>query len=264
MDCARTLDQFYTRRDVAAACIAVAQRIASDRGGRWLWIEPSAGDGAFLETMAFPRVALDIAPRRSDISQIDFLEWKPGKSEYRLAVVGNPPFGKNASLARRFFNHAAGFADLIAFILPRTFQKETFVEGLDPLMHLIEESVLELDSFEFEGQPYSVPTVFHVWERRASERIPRRLERKHEHFSFVGSAQADFAFQRVGARAGLVSHRGLRMSPQSHYFLKSHIDAGQLFERLARIDWSPIKLRTAGNPSIGKGELVSTYAALHG
>jgi hypothetical protein len=264
MPCARSLDQFFTRRDVAEKCAALVREQARKQGGNWLWIEPSAGEGAFLDTLAYPRIGLDISPRRGDISRIDFLSWAPGNTPYRLAVVGNPPFGKNASLARKFFNHAAGFADLIAFILPRTFQKEAFVDGLHPSMHLLEETVLDLDSFEFEGQPYCVPTVFQVWERRPWDRPRGRVERKHEHFSFVASSHADFAFQRVGARAGLVSYRGLGMSPQSHYFLKSHIDAGQLYDRLATIDWEPIKRRTAGNPSIGKGELVATYVAMHG
>ncbi len=70
---------------------------------------------------------------------------------------------------------------------------------------------------------------------------------------------AHFAFQRVGARAGLVSHEGLRKSPQSHYFLKANIDPGGLFDRLRRIDWTEIKWRTAGNPSIGKSELIDRY-----
>ena len=37
--------------------------------------------------------------------------------------LGNPPFGKNCSLAIKFFNKAAEFADLIAFIIPRTFKR---------------------------------------------------------------------------------------------------------------------------------------------
>ena len=34
-----------------------------------------------------------------------------------------PPFGKVSSLAIRFFNKCAQFSDVIAFIIPRTFNK---------------------------------------------------------------------------------------------------------------------------------------------
>lgn len=261
---ARALDQFYTRRDVAARCCTLVQQHVDALEGEWLWVEPSAGDGAFVDAMPFPRLALDIAPKRGDISRCDFTVWHPGVSERRIVVIGNPPFGKNSSLARRFFDHAATFSDVIAFILPRTFQKEGFVNRLDRKMHLVFETTLDEQSFVFEGEDYAVPTVFQIWERRATERPLAERVYRHEDFSFVNPNGADFAFQRVGARAGLVSHEGLRKSPQSHYFIKSHISADQLFARLSGIDWNPVKWRTAGNPSIGKAELVASYELHHG
>lgn len=261
---ARALDQFYTRREVAASCCTLVRQHVDGQSGEWLWVEPSAGDGAFVDVMPFPQVALDIAPKRGDISRCDFMTWHPGTSDRRIAVIGNPPFGKNSSLARRFFDHAALFADVIAFILPRTFQKEGFVNRLNRQMHMVHESILDEQSFVFGGEDYAVPTVFQIWERRAEERPLIQRVCRHEHFSFASPNTADFAFQRVGARAGLVSHEGLRKSPQSHYFIKSHIGADQLFARLSGIDWNAVKWRTAGNPSIGKAELVASYEMQHG
>lgn len=257
----RALDQFYTRTDVAQTCVSALRQLLADRFAGAVWIEPSAGQGAFVDVMPFPRIALDIAPRRGDISRADFLQWSPGQLSGKAVVVGNPPFGKNASLAARFFNHAARFASVIAFIVPRTFQKPSLVDRLDPSMHLQLEIELPDCAFEFLGEPYHVPTVFQVWERKAylRERIGRRLT--HPHFAFVLADGADFAFQRVGARAGLVSREGLSKSPQSHYFLKANIDPDGLFDRLRKIDWNEIKWRTAGNPSIGKGELIERYEA---
>lgn len=258
MTTARSLDQFYTRRDVAAHCFnLLRKRIGDD----WHWVEPSAGDGAFADTMPFPRTLIDLAPMRPDIEAIDFLAWRPDKCISRIAVVGNPPFGKNASLARRFFDHAASFADVVAFILPRTFQKPHFVSRLHPMMHLVSEQVLPEASFVFDGSDYAVPTVFQIWEKRYENRRAYVKQSSHPDFSFVVPQVADFAFQRVGARAGLVSKEGLRKSPQSHYFLKSHVGSRILFDRLNGIDWEPIKHCTAGNPSIGKGELIESYGA---
>jgi hypothetical protein len=214
--------------------------------------------------MPYPQIGLDIASVRSDVLKADFLRWHPGKSNRRVAVVGNPPFGKNAALARAFINHAAGFADVIAFILPRTFEKSSFINKLDQRLHLISQHALDENSFEFDGEPYSVPTVFQIWERRRTLRPLNAQVTRHPDFSFVTADNAHFAFQRVGARAGLASVEGLQKSPQSHYFLKARENYRTLLERLSAIDWTPIKTRTAGNPSIGKGELIAAYSARHG
>ncbi len=261
---ARALDQFFTCPEVATKCVSELVKWTDRQSGDWLWIEPSAGGGAFLDAMPYPQIGLDIASARSDVMKADFLDWRPGKTNRRVAVVGNPPFGKNASLARAFVNHAAGFADVIAFIVPRTFEKPAFINKLDPRLHLVSQHALDESSFEFAGEPYSVPTVFQIWERRITFRPLTPQVTHHPDFSFVPANDAHFAFQRVGARAGLASVAGLQKSPQSHYFLKARDNHRTLLERLSAIDWTPIKTRTAGNPSIGKGELIAAYSALHG
>ncbi len=261
---ARALDQFFTRPEVATKCVSELVKWADRQSGDWLWIEPSAGGGAFLDAMPYPQIGLDIASSRSDVMKADFLQWRPGKTNRRVAVVGNPPFGKNASLARAFVNHAAGFADVIAFIVPRTFEKPAFINKLDQRLHLVSQHALNEDSFEFDGASYSVPTVFQIWERRKTLRPLNAQVTRHSDFSFVTADHAHFAFQRVGARAGLASVEGLQKSPQSHYFLKARDNHRVLLERLSAIDWTPIKTRTAGNPSIGKCELITAYSALHG
>jgi hypothetical protein len=260
MHTARTLDQFYTRRDVAALCVAATAAHLRNLSGEWHWVEPSAGDGAFVDALPDPHVAIDIDPRRCDISAADFLAWRPSQTNQRIAVIGNPPFGKNAALARRFFDHAASFADVVAFILPRTFQKAAFVSRLHPHMHLASETLQPECAFVLDGANYSVPTVFQIWEKRAEKRAVEQRRLTHADFTFTAAHAADFAFQRVGARAGLVSVEGLQKSPQSHYFIKSHVGHRLLFNRLRMIDWEPVKRCTAGNPSIGKGELISHYA----
>lgn len=254
---ARTLDQFFTKSVVARECFGRVAEYVGSSASQYLWVEPSAGGGAFLDCLPLPRLALDLEPKRADISECDFLSWNPGRLARPAIVIGNPPFGKNASLARRFFDHSAKFAELICFILPRTFQKSNFVSRLDPWMHLAAEWVLEENSFEFDGMDYSVPTVFQIWERRSQRRTMPSRKLIHDHFAFTTAESADFAFQRVGARAGLVSYQGLCKSRQSHYFLKSALGTTLLFDRLSSLDWAPIKTRTAGNPSIGKAELLS-------
>lgn len=227
-------------------------------------MEPAAGDGAFLDRLPEPRVGLDLSPAagRADIVRADFLAWRPGRAADTTIVIGNPPFGKNASLAIRFLNHASGFADWVAFIVPRTFEKDSTKRKLAPFMTLVHEEALGPDCFVFEGQPYDVPTVFQVWKRTAALRMHEIRDTKHPDFEFVRPTEilrADFAFQRVGARAGLVSVEGLRKSPQSHYFIKVRNTSRDVLSILRGIDWTSVKHRTAGNPSIGKAELIAEY-----
>jgi predicted RNA methylase len=258
---ARTLDQFYTRPDVARDCIERLNRLLGPREGA-RWIEPAAGAGAFLDLLPADAIALDLAPQRADIERADFLRWQPGEAGDWI-VVGNPPFGKNSSLALKFFNHAATFASVVALILPRTFQKESVLGKLHPNMHLRAEFDLPYKAFLFAGEAYDVPTVFQIWEQGEQPRIVVQRRLSHPDFRFVTAELADFAFQRVGARAGLVSEQGLRKSAQSHYFIKASGEPHQLLQRLRAIDWHPVKTRTAGNPSIGKSELIALYEAAY-
>lgn len=256
----RELDQFFTRADIAERCAGIAIEEALKRHSNFYWVEPSAGAGAFLRNLPRPRFGIDIAPKDAEVAAGDFLTWSPARHVGRIAVVGNPPFGKNASLAVRFFNKAATFADLIAMVVPKTFQKASTHRKLDPHMRLAREVEIERDAFVFDGGTYDVPTSFQVWVRDATARSLARGPTTHSDFEFTLSASAHFAFQRVGARAGLVSTEGLLKSPQSHYFMRAKSKTVDVRAVLSRIDWEPIKCRTAGNPSIGKGELVAAYA----
>lgn len=78
-------------------------------------LEPSAGTGSFYNIMdKNKKLGLDIEPKTKDIHKIDFFDYKPEKDKKYL-VIGNPPFGKISSLAVKFFNKSAEFADCIAF-----------------------------------------------------------------------------------------------------------------------------------------------------
>ena len=257
---ARALDQFYTRPDVARACVAHLLSVIGTEPGT-LFIEPAAGAGAFLDLLPEPRIGFDLAPARADIACADFLHWSPPRQTARLVVVSNFPFGKNASLAVKFVNHAAQFADVIASIVPRSFEKNSIKHRISPQLTLISELPLAPDSFLYQQQPYSVPVLFQIWQRR-SRPSPDPQPRCHADFSFLRTpADADFAFQRVGVQAGRVSITGLARAAQSHYFIAVQNPSRDVAGILAGIDWSAIKSRTAGNPSIGKAELIAAYQA---
>lgn len=267
---ARRLDQFYTQRPLAIRLVRLAEEHLGSQVGAW--IEPSAGDGAFLDALtqssARPRpvLALDLHPARPDIECADFLTWSPpiaSTNPVAYGLLGNPPFGKNASLAVRFFNHAAPFVQGIAMIFPRTFQKRALQNRLDRRFALVCEQVLPADSFVFEGGPVAVPCVFQIWARlpEGQQRSLHAIARTHPDFAFVTRGQADFAFQRVGVAAGAIKASDAPVATESHLFVRvtdrSMVD--QVRQRFQDLDWSAVKYLTAGNPSIGKGEIVQAY-----
>jgi len=256
---ARDLDKFYTNAGTVRQCIddfqvltdldleAVADEV----------IEPSAGAGAFLAHLPENTLAYDLAPESPLVIAQDFLTLD---RHTPAIVIGNPPFGKSARLAIRFFNHAAGFASHIGFILPRTFQKASVQNRLDRNFHLVDERVLDPDSFTFEGAPYSVPCVFQVWARRDTLRPLTTQPRVHADFDFVTRSEADFAFQRVGVRAGTIKPEFGSVAATSHHFLRANADLDIVLRRFRSLDFSEVKARTAGNPSISKTEIVALYS----
>ena len=54
------------------------------------------------------RYGIDLAPAHPDVIEQNFFDYKPD-SVGNILTIGNPPFGKNSSLAVKFFNHAAQF-----------------------------------------------------------------------------------------------------------------------------------------------------------
>lgn len=255
---ARTLDKFYTKSAVARQCIAFFETCSGIElsKSRADILEPSAGAGAFLDHLPDATLAYDLAPEDPRVERQDFLGLT---REAPAIVIGNPPFGKASRLAVKFFNHAAGFASHIAFIVPRTFEKSSVQNRLDRSFSLIGQMPLKRDSFTFAGESYAVPCAFQVWARTLEQRPVITLPRVHPDFSFVRREAADFAFQRVGVRAGTVKVRFEAASAASHHFIRSNVPLESLLSRFAEIDFSDVKARTAGNPSISKTELVALY-----
>ncbi|HHZ95327.1 MAG TPA: hypothetical protein EYN67_07170 [Flavobacteriales bacterium] len=188
------LDKFYTNDNVVRECLALLSLEDYD-----VIVEPSAGSGAFyIHLPVDKRVGLDLEPAYDGVTEQDYFKFVeiaqacqmfPVKDKSYL-VVGNPPFGKNSSLARKFFNASALFADTIAFILPRTFRKPSTINQLDEHFHLSKEIMLDKDSFQLpNGDTHDVPCVFQVWERytRLRPRIPTVTTCKD--FKFVDIAK---------------------------------------------------------------------------
>jgi predicted RNA methylase len=212
-----TLDQYYTKKDIAQKCV---DRIIEYQN--YLWIEPSAGNGSFLRALSdtIDRIAIDIDPKAPGILCADFLSWVPPKTSKKIIVFGNPPFGRQSSLAKKFIQKSAEFADVIAFILPRSFMKPSMVRSFPSVFHCVFQEELGKNSFEVEGVSKDVPCVFQVWEKKNTDRDVAAPV-KECGFSYVKSGDPhDIVFRRVGGLAGKC-YTGLGdYKPQSHYFWK--------------------------------------------
>lgn len=247
---ARGLDQFYTLAECATHCYRIVREHLDPTG--YLMVEPSAGKGAFSNLLSTGSVAYDRDPRSPGIETADFLEIFI-ESRLGLAVIGNPPFGKNASMAVKFFNHAASQSNAIAMIFPKTFLKTSIQNRLDRNFHLIRQEPVPHNAFEFQLEPYHVPTVFQIWVRQDELRGLQAVETTHPDFEFTTADQADFAVQRVGVNAGRI-HHDFNRSASSTYFIRGAVEA-----IMAQLDFARVVVHVAGQPSLAKSEIVALY-----
>lgn len=249
------LDQYYTRPDIARTLYQEFLKHCDDT--QYLVVEPSAGKGAFLEQMPAGALGFDLDPKHPKIIHADFLTAKIFTGR-EIAVVGNPPFGRAASMAVRFFNHAATMASVIAFILPRSCRKASVQNRLNENFHLVHEVEVPGNAFLFRDKKYDVPAIFQIWQRGTSPRPLVKVETRHPDFKFTTPDLASFAIQRVGARAGRI-HLDFTKSRSSHYFI-----AGQVANKMLALE--PYFVRAAGNaggnPSLSKAEIVSLYRSI--
>lgn len=152
-------DKFYTKPDVAKRCVErLTQYVNLNEE---ICLEPSAGNGVFLSFLPHYE-AYDLYPEDNEtIKQLDFLTFTSDKTNF--ITIGNPPFGSRSKMAIEFFNVAAQFSNVIAFIVPVSFMKWNVQKNLNNHFHLIDYFYLEPNSFLDRDKDFSVHTVFQIW-----------------------------------------------------------------------------------------------------
>lgn len=255
-------DEYYTDPSYALHCCEVVKnrfyRFKTDTV-----VEPSAGNGSFYEGIqllcknnkAFHMY--DITPKRSYIKKANFFDVTITNS---TLVIGNPPFGFASNLAIKFFNHAAKQkAKIIAFILPRTFKKDSIKNKLNLNYKLSYEENCPKNSFLLENSEYDVPCVFQVWVYTKKQREIENWSVNNKWIEYTTPENSNFCIRRVGGRAGQVlEDNALSYSTQSTYFCKEKIKGAK--NVLKHIDFSEEVNSTAGVRSLSKREI---HKALH-
>ena len=264
------LDKFYTLPECSKKCIDKVCELY-DIAGWDLIIEPSAGNGSFLNQIpSNNKIGIDILPDHQDIIKQDFFDYNPPAINKNILVIGNPPFGKVSSLAIKFFNHSAKWANVIAFIIPRTFRKISIQNRLDNKFHLVYDEEIPNNPCCF-SPIMSVKCCFQIWEKKELERSFIDLPKKHDDWEFLKLGKnddngqptppldADFALRAYGGNIGEIKTEGLNeLRPKSWHWFKANIDKNTLINRLLLLDYSN-SLNTARQNSMGRAELVNIY-----
>lgn len=261
------LDQFYTKPDIAKKFYNYMDKKYSLNN--YFLFEPSAGKGSFSSLFHVNSLAIDLEPKSINIVKKDFFDINKidFNTELPIFTIGNPPFGKNSSLALKFLNNSAEYSSFIAFVLPKTFKKESFINKINRHLHLVFEEDLPDFSFEHQEQSYNVPCVFQIWKKEKNVREIKKQKKQSVIFSFCTASEADFALRRVGVFAGKLFINHAKYKPASHYYIKINNNYNkheiiQLFEN-SFDDFQIAAKNTAGNPSLSKNELIQIVEKNH-
>lgn len=291
---AKEFDQFYTSDDVAASCIEKVRGVLPRIGIKdrdVFYLEPSAGDGAFLRAIEKVDPArkllvfgCDIDPKRDDILKRDFLSdsiadhLPTGKV---VVSVGNPPFGRKGKLASAFINKAFEYSQVVCFVLPIQFNKYSGHNQVVPQAKLVFNEPLPDGCFVFNGKPYSVRSCFQVWTTRETQmpdlRIRQSPRTKHpdfEMYQYNCTEEAakffdkskypwDFAVPRQGFK-----DYGMRETDSSALdrrvqwiFFKAK--NRNVLSRLKRLDFEALSRKNSTIPGFGKADVVEEYERLY-
>jgi predicted RNA methylase len=258
------IDKFYTKSGVASSCITlIKQHLTIDEAD--LVLEPSAGNGAFMDgikLLSKNHLFYDLEPENPEIIKQDYLthDFTEIKKRFnKIHVVGNPPFGRQSSLAIKFIRKSCEFCNSISFILPKSFKKESLKNKFPLQFHLVYECDLPDNSFIVDGSEHNVPCVFQIWEKKETNRtVAEKIEPLY--FEFVDKKEnPDISFRRVGVNAGTMDVSIHEKSIQSHYFIKFTNDKS-LHDNLNKLSNINFEFNnTVGPNSISKQELIRKF-----
>ena len=260
-----TIDKFYTAHTIVNKCMTLIKEKINIKETD-LCIEPSAGNGSFINSIKslFNNYKFyDLEPENDEIIKKDYLEYDYNtinkKPNSKVHIIGNPPFGRQSSMAIKFIRKSCEYGDSVSFILPKSFKKDSLKKRWSLNFHLICEYDLPKNSFIVDKKEYDVPCVFQIWIKKDVDRIlPKKLIPNN--YKFVKKTDRhDISFRRVGVNAGVIDKETENKSTQSHYFIKFDIElTDALFDKLKKINYN-CKNNTCGPKSISKQELIKEF-----
>lgn len=277
----QSLDQFYTKPEIANACWEYFKDIlpSLNRSIRDMYfVEPSAGTGTFYNLLPHDRrLGLDVNPKCEDIIHQDFFTLTElSYDRNQTVVIGNPPFGRQGKMAIAFFNHAASLADIVAFIVPVNFRKYIVHKQLDEGMRFIGKLELPREAFYIdENILFAVNTEFQIWTRLPSDQQDMRQHKslpiRHKDFLLwqynntvaarkVFQNAFDFAVPCQGWQDYSRKETDEKCCERNKQWILIKANNADILSRLKQIDYESLakKCGTAV-PGFRKGDLVKAY-----
>jgi predicted RNA methylase len=282
------LDQYLTKPNVAAQCIDKVIQLLKNHdicASFDLIIEPSCGTGAFVDLLlplvGAPQLVYMDIDSRSPQHNHDYLDYQLTTQKGKTYLtIGNPPFGQNSSLAMSFIKKAATYSDMIAFILPRTFCKDTLLNRIPRQFFLVHQHDLDCDSFTFNGTDWhsQVSFVFQMWSKNTfipqiitttlaeplRPLIPKINQTTDFYFIRVPD-EADIVVRRVGVTSGEVYDQPPEGFYKSNYHYLKLKNPARRERVIAGLKASQLqsKFNAASMPSITQTELCLAYNRTH-
>lgn len=271
------LDQFFTKEEVAAECVKELNSIYNINQFD-LIIEPSAGTGSFTKSLftTTEKISIEIDQKLCEINpnylHQSFFDYNPEINNRKILVIGNPPFGTQNKLSVDFFNHAANFADVIAFIIPRTWNKQSIHNRLNKKFILVKTIDLNKDCF-YGNKKTNVKCCFQIWKKSLLDRVKEKKCISHKDWDFLPyiksknnlspPSNADFIILAYGCNSGQISMDLFKWRPKSVHFIKSKIGKKKLIKRFSDLNFSCAN-NSARQSSLCKGDLVRLYIEKYG
>jgi len=261
------IDKYYTKDVIVNLClIQVKNHLQICQND--LIIEPSAGNGSFIsgiKQMTNNFIFYDLEPENVEIIKQDYIlcnidEFKNKKCN--IHIIGNPPFGRQSSLAIKFIKKSAEFCNSMSFILPKSFKKDSLKKTFPMNFHLIFETDLPDKSFLVDGKEYNVPCIFQIWEKKIFNRDAIKPLEPYNFVFVKKQDNPDISFIRVGGKSGTIDKKTDDKNIQAHYFIKftNNKSVDENIKRLSTITYD--FNNTVGPKSISKQELIFKFNPL--
>ena len=261
-----TIDKYYTKDIIVKFCLNLFKNNININNDD-LIIEPSAGNGTFIigiKSLTNNYIFYDLEPEHDEIIKQDYLllNYNEIIKNDIIHIIGNPPFGRQSSIAIKFIKKSCEFCNTISFILPKSFKKDSLKKTFPLNFHLIFEIDLPENAFLVNNIEYNVPCIFQIWEKK---QYNRNIIEKSIPINFIfvkKNEDPNISFRRVGVNAGTIDKNINDKSIQSHYFIKftndkSTDDNISLLKNIT-FDFN----NTVGPKSISKQELICKFNPL--
>jgi predicted RNA methylase len=234
-------EQFYTDPQIALKLINHLKTHIGSFDSFKLIVEPSAGTGSFsLNLPKNKTLAMDIEPKHITIKKKDFLLFNSSQIQHNyhpdsVLCIGNPPFGHNSSLAKKFIQKCSEFSNHIAFILPKSFRSPSYMKSIPINYHKVLDLILPTNIFIYPNahtNPKKLQTVFMYFKWQSTPRRNPQTYKPNDNWMYVLKSgqqdienEADFRVVRGAGKVGkcyIRNHSDYRVSGSSFtdYYIK--------------------------------------------